>query len=107
MTGKIVRLLLSLLLFITVTSCGKPDDTHDEDRLTYSFRNESPELQQHVATIISEVKARKYQDAMNKLALLSATRTLTDKQRHAVDILVRQLRYDMEEDIFSQQGRQE
>lgn len=92
---------------IAVLSCGKSDETYDEDRLTYSFRNESPELRQHVALIAEEAKALKYQAAMNKLALLSATKSLTDEQKNAVDILVKQLRYDMEEEIFIEQGRQE
>ncbi len=107
MFGKIAILALGLLVFIVVSSCGETEKTHDQDRLTYSFRNESPEMQQHVATILAEAKEQKYQTAMNKLALLSATRTLTHEQNNAVEILVKQLRYDMEEEIFQQQSQQE
>jgi hypothetical protein len=88
---------------LLVMSCEKPGEGRAEDRLLYSFRNESAEIQQHVTDIIAAAKALEYQAAMNDLALLSATRNLTDKQRNAVDTLVRQLRYDMEEEIFSAQ----
>ena len=104
MFNKITRLVLSLLIISALSSCGKPEKTQEQDRLTYSFRNESPELQQHVAVIVEEAKALKYQDAMNKLALLSATRNLTSKQKYAVETLSRQLRYDLEEKIFTEQG---
>ncbi len=98
MFGRIAIMVLAMLL----TSCDKPQETHEEDRLTYSFRDESPELTQHIATIVEDAKALKYKTALNKLALLSATRTLTKEQKYAVDTLARQLRYDMEEKIFTE-----
>lgn len=103
MLGKIAGLVLGLMLIITVASCEKPVAELDEDRLTHSFRNESPEIQQHVAMIAEEARQLKYKEALNKLALLSATRKLTREQKYAVDTLVRHLRYDMEEKIFSEQ----
>lgn len=105
MFKKITRLVIGLLIMITVSSCGNPQETQEQDRLKYSFRGESPELQQHIVVIVEEAKALKYQDAMNKLAILSATRTLTSKQKYAVDLLVKQLRYDLEEKIFLEQRK--
>jgi hypothetical protein len=103
MFGKIAIMALVLVL----TSCEKPQETHDEDRLTYSFRDESPEITQHVATIVEDARALKYKMALNKLALLSATRKLTKEQKYAVDTLARQLRYDMEEKIFTERQSRE
>ena len=103
MFGKVTGLLISVMLMMTVASCGKSNETDDQDRLTQSFRDESPDLQQHIAEIVKEAGQSDYKAALNKLALLSATRKLTSKQKYAVDVLVRQLRYDMEEEIFSAQ----
>ena len=86
MFEKIARLALCLILVIMVASCEKPADTSGEDRLSNSFRNEGPELQQHIAVIVTEIRAHEYQDAMNKLALLAATRSLTNKQKQAVEM---------------------
>lgn len=103
MSGKSIRLLLSLVLVITISSCGKSNESHEQNLLAKSFSNESPELQQHVAGIIEDARVQKYREVMNKLALLAATRNLTTEQKHAVGRLTRQLRYDMEEEIFSRQ----
>lgn len=107
MFGKIIRLVVSLLLIVVVASCGKPDETHEVDRLSYSFRNAKPELRQYVEGIVKEAEQLEYQNALNKLALMSATRKLTAQQKNAVDLLVKRLRYDMEEEIFSAQRKKE
>lgn len=108
---KLAKLFLGVVLIIAVSSCGSSDgmrdSTAEEDRLIQSFSDESSELQQHVAEIVRNAKAGQYQDAMNKLALLSATRLLSNKQKFAVDTMVRQYRYDMEEEIYDKQGQQE
>ena len=103
----IANLGLVLIMAASVASCGLSDDTQDrsteEARLVQSFSAESSELQQHIKQIVTMVQVRNYREAMNKLALLSATRRLTHEQKIAVDFMVRQLRYDMEEEIFSDQ----
>ncbi len=104
MYKKIAKWSLSIILIATVTACGNSQETKEQDRLTYSFRNETIALKKHVAEIVEEAKALKYQDAMNKLALLSATRNLNSEQKYAVESLTRQLRYDLEEKIFTEQG---
>ncbi len=110
MYGKIARLFFYLMLAATIVSCGNQGDAKNdtvEDRLIRSFNNENTELRKHIAVIIEDAKAEKYQDALNKLALLSATRRLSNEQKIAVELIVRQLRYDMEEKIFSERDQQE
>lgn len=110
MYGKCVKLILAIVMAAAVTACEDRKETHKdtvEDRLLYSFRAESPALQAHVAEIVQEARALRYPSAMNKLALLSATQPLTEKQKVAVDLMIRQLRFDMEEEIFSKQDKQE
>ncbi len=110
MYRKIARLFFYLMLVVSVVSCDNQNDTRNdsvEDRLIRSFSNEKTELRQHVEVIVEDSKAEKYQDALNKLALLSATRRLSSEQKIAVELIVRQLRYDMEEEIFSGRDQQE
>jgi len=102
------KLLKGFFLFAImshVAACGTQDHisekTAEENNLIKSFRAENPALQQHIAEIIADSKALRYQEAMNKLAMLSATTILTKEQKHAVDLLDKKLRYDMEEKIFS------
>ncbi len=109
MVGKFTKLVLGMVMMVTVVSCEKRDESHKgtiEDQLIYSFRDADPELQQHVSKIVTKAKALKYQDALNKLALLAATNRLNKDQKHAINIMVKQLRYDMEEEIFSERDLQ-
>ncbi|PCI34528.1 MAG: hypothetical protein COB54_01750 [Alphaproteobacteria bacterium] len=105
MYKTIASLGLVLMMVGMEASCGLSDDTQEKTpeqaRLVQSFSAERSELQQHIAEIVTAAKARNYQEAMNKLALLSATTRLTQEQKIAVDFMTRQLRYDMEEEIFS------
>ena len=109
MLRKIAILFWGLIIILSAASCEKRDEQHKDSievRLLSSFKRESPALQKRVAEIITNAKADDYQAALNELALLSATHNLTKEQKLAVDTLVRQLRYDMEEEIFSKQDEQ-
>jgi len=93
-----------------ISSCSDQNEVRKEtteDRLINSFRGERPELQEHVEQIVKEARALQYQLVMNKLALLSATRRLSKEQQIAVDLLSKQLRFDMEEELFRKRERQE
>lgn len=108
MFGKKARLVLSVITVLALTACEKPDDSRKitmEEHLVQSFSAESPETRQQVADIISAARMRNYQKALNKLALLSATRILTKNEKFAVESIVRKLRFDMEEEIFSKQNK--
>lgn len=110
MCVKNLKLISAVILLFMVSSCDKLDEQHKdtiEDRLIYSFRHEAPELQNTVEEIVRRAKEKNYQDALNKLALLSATHKLNKNQKHAVDTIMKQLRYDMEEEIFSEKKAQE
>lgn len=99
-----------VVMVAALSSCGDQGEARKEtmeDRLINSFRRESPQLQEHITQIVQEARMHQYQQAMNKLALLSATRRLTKDQKIAVELLSKQLRYDMEEEIFQKQSKQE
>ena len=105
MLGKYVKLVLVVVLATAIVSCGKPAKSQNdtiEDQLIKSFKDENPNLKQHIAEIVKEAKDGNYQKSLNKLALLSTTRLLTKKQKQAVDTLIRQLLYDLEEKILSE-----
>lgn len=108
MVRIMANLGLVLMMGGLLASCGLWDDpqekTPEEARLMQSFSDESPDLQQHIGEIVAAAKASNYREAMNNLALLSATRHLTKEQKFAVDFMTRQLRYDMEEEMFSDQA---
>lgn len=50
--------------------------------------------------IVVASKDKNYSLALNELALLSATNQLSKSQKLSIDKLMRQLRYDMEEEEF-------
>lgn len=95
---------------VALSACEKLDESHKEsieDSLIRSFKAEDPALKKHVSDIVRQAEEDQYQEALNKLALLSATHTLNKEQKKAIDALVRQLRYDMEEEIFADKERKE
>lgn len=101
---------MGFLMTFVIAACEKPEESRKitiEDRLIQSFRKESPEVQQQIAAIIRDAQALDYQNAMNKLAVLSATRILTKDEKFAVNSIMRKLRFDMEEEIFSRQKQPE
>lgn len=109
MIGKYTKLILSIGMMIMVLSCEKQDEIHKitiEDKLIHSFQDSNPELKKIVAEIIVEAKALNYRDSLNALALLAATNRLNESQKLAINNIVKQLRYDMEEEIFSERERQ-
>ena len=110
MFRKTLRSTLAVMTIFFMSSCDKLDEQHKdtiENRLVQSFRDESPEVRERVSEIVREAEEQDYQGALNKLALLSATTKLGKKQKYAVDAVMKQLRYDMEEKIFSEQKSQE
>ncbi len=103
---KVAKILLGAGIMMGISACNKLDETHKdtiEYRLIKSFEGEKPELRQQITEVVNEAKADHYKSALNKLALISASHTLTREQEKTVDIIVRQLRYDMEEKIFTKQ----
>jgi len=109
MFGKKTRLVSAVIVALAVTACEKPDDSRKitiEERLVQSFSEEPPETRQQIAEIIRAAQGQDYQTALNRLALLSASRILTKNEKFAVESIVRKLRFDMEEEIFSKQKKQ-
>jgi len=110
MFRKIVKATIAGIALCFMSSCDKLDEQHKdtiENRLVQSFREERPEVRERVSEIVRAAEEQDYQGALNKLALLSATTKLDRKQKYAVDAVMKQLRYDMEEKIFSEQKSQE
>lgn len=110
MFREFIKYILVMITIFAVSACGKNEEevyegTRETVRLIRSFQNETPEMQDYIDEIIKEANDLNYQDAMNKLALLSATHKTTKQQKIAIELMMKQLRYDMEEEIFKAQAQ--
>lgn len=102
----IIRGLVVLGLSVFLLSCEKQEVRHKqsvEEKLVYSFRSASVETVEKIRNIVIAAKDKNYSMALNELAVLSATNRLSNAQKASVTTIMRQLRYDMEEEEFSSQ----
>ncbi len=102
-----LKLFFAVMMAVTLMSCDKVDDKYSDGRLIKSFENASPKMQRHIVEIVEQAKAKNYKSALNSLALLQATSPLTKEQRISAEIMVRQLRYDLEEGLINPQSKEE
>lgn len=104
----IVRFTLLIGAFVMMLSgCEKMDEKHKltiEDRLVYSFRAEDAATREDVSHIIEAVRKKDYRQALNGLTLLSNTRKVSKIQKKAINDLIRQLRFDMEDEEINNKG---
>ena len=94
-------IILVSALILTVSGCDNMDEKHKlsiEDRLIYSFRGEDEETREKVARIIDAARENDYREALNDLAILLNTRKVNQVQKKAINDLIRQLRFDMEDE---------
>lgn len=102
-----LKLFFAVMMSFTLMSCDNDDENYNDGRLIKSFEKASPQMQRHIAEIVEQAKAKDYKPAMNSLALLQATIPLTKEQKISAEIMVRQLRYDLEEGILNPQSTEE
>lgn len=100
----IIRGLIILGLSVSLLSCEKQDVRHKksvEETLIDSFRSAPENTVLRVRSIVAAAKDKNYPIALNELAVLSATNKLDKSQKRSIKTLMRQLRYDMEEEEFN------
>ncbi|WP_321389104.1 hypothetical protein [Emcibacter sp.] len=98
---RLLWLIPAVFMIGNLAGCEKLETRHKktvEERLLDSFSDSSEELRERVGRVVVAAEKKDYEFAMNELALISATRQLEKPQKKAVDDLMRQLRYDMEEE---------
>jgi len=101
-----IRFLLMCFTIILLGACERIDTKHKktiEENLVETFQNTDENLQAQIDRIVKASKEKDFQFALNNLALISAHNQLTKDQKKAIESLMRQLRYDMEEVEFGEQ----
>tara|TARA_B100001939_G_scaffold347487_1_gene369243 strand:- start:1564 stop:1902 length:339 start_codon:yes stop_codon:yes gene_type:complete len=102
----LVMAFLALAVTFSLTGCDNFETKHKktvEERLVDAFATMPDEMRQRIDQVVADSDAKAYQQALNELALISHTTRLTAAQKRAVDDLMRQLRYDMEEEELARQ----
>ncbi|WP_417319391.1 hypothetical protein [Emcibacter sp.] len=98
---RLLWLIPAIFVLGQLGGCEKLETRHKktvEERLQESFSESSEELRVRIGRIIIAAEKKDYEFALNELAMVSATTALEKSQKKAVDDLMRQLRYDMEEE---------
>lgn len=101
-----IRGMMVLGASVFLFSCETQDAKHKqsvEEKLISSFRSAPEKTIQRVQGIVLAAKDKNYPLALNELGLLSVTNRLSKPQKLSVTSLMRQLRFDMEEEEFNAQ----
>lgn len=105
MFNKILHILSVCVLSFVIVACDSNQVKHQktlEDRLVDSFEMSNNDIQDRVQVIVMASKDKNYTHAMNELGILSATNLNTSSQKHAIKLLMEQLRFNLEEGEIAQ-----
>ena len=100
MFNKILHILLVCVVSFVIAACDSNQEKHQktlEERLVDSFEMSDRAVRDRVQVIVTASKERNYKLAMNELGILSATQINTPTQKHAIKLLMEQLRFNLEE----------
>ncbi len=83
--------LLAAALLLAGASCRRPAATDATQPLQQSFQTSEPEVQKAITSVTTGLKAGNYAEATRALAPVVTQRPLTDDQRRAVGLALKQL----------------
>ena len=98
---RLLWLIPAIFMIGHLAACEKLDTKHKktvEERLLDSFSGSNEDLRARIGRAVVAAENKNYEFAMNELAVISATMQLEKEQKRAIDDLMRQLRYDLEEE---------
>ena len=98
---RLLWLIPAIFMIGHLAACEKLDTRHKktvEERLLDSFSDSNEDLRARIGRVVAAAEDKDYEFAMNELAVISATIKLEKDQKRAIDDLMRQLRYDLEEE---------
>ena len=105
MSIKFIKIFLISLCFTLSVSCDSISEKHKktlEEKLIDSFEMSDEATQDKVQLIVSASKLNQYEQAMNELEILSSSQMNTPEQKNAIKLLMKQLRFNMDEIELSQ-----
>lgn len=100
MIKHVVHIILVSLALFFLSSCDSNQEKHKktlEGRLVDSFATSQTLVRERVDIIVAASKVQDYELAMNELAILSATHQNNPAQQQAINLLMNQLRFNLEE----------
>ncbi len=101
MLKKLLHIVLLMAFSLLLFGCGSNQEKHQktlEEQLIYSYKLSSQDVREHVRLIVQASEDKKYTLAMNELGKLSATQINNQTQKHAIKLLMEQLRFNLEEE---------
>ncbi len=110
MIKNIAHIILVPLALLCLSSCDSNQEKHRktlEERLVDSFSASENIVRERVDVIVSASKDQDYVLAMNELAILSATQQNNPAQKQAINLLMNQLRFNMEEAEFTARSQRQ
>lgn len=107
---NLIHMIMISTVFMVVVSCDSNQEKHQktlEEKLVDSFAQADVSVRKKVSKIVADSKEEDYSNAMNELAILSATHLNSPAQEYAIKRLMEQLRFNLEEAERADQERSE
>ena len=90
-TPRNVTLTVLVTLALCATGCGRQAGTDATQPLQESFRTAEPEVQHAIAAVNTSLKTGNYAEATKALAPLVTDRPMTEAQKQAVGVALKQI----------------
>jgi hypothetical protein len=90
-TPRNVTLTVLTSLVLCAAGCGRQSGTDATQPLQESFRTADPEVQQAIAAVNTSLKTGNYAEATKALAPLVTDRPMTEAQKQAVGVALKQI----------------
>lgn len=100
MFKKLLNIFAISVISLAINACDSNQEKHKktlEEKLIDSFGQADLSARNQVSLIVSASEEKKYAQAMNELAILSATNLNSREQEFAINQLMNQLRFNLEE----------
>mgnify|MGYP001163275535 CR=1 FL=1 len=111
MIKKLNKYLIVLFFGLSLIACDSNSEKTQntlEDRLVDNFSQSDQAVRDRVQVIIAASNNKNYKLAMNELGILADSRTHSGEQRQAINFLMTQLRFNLEdEDLLRKSGQAE
>lgn len=110
MKSKLNKYLIVLFCVFSLVACDSSSDQTQktlEDRLVDNFAQSDQSVRDRVEVIVTASSDKNYKLAMNELGILAGSRIHSREQRQAIDFLMTELRYNMEDEDLLRKAEQD
>lgn len=109
MIRKLNKYLIVIFCTLSLVACDSSSEQTQktlEDRLVNSFSQSEQSARERVEAIVAASHNQNYKFAMNELGKLAGSRIHSKEQRQAINFLMNQLRYSMEDEDLLKRAEQ-